>query len=320
MRTNGRKRAWGTPACITAALAVLFVIYITRRTTAPADRALVPNSMKEVGKDSSSPATAAKTTSSAAGAAASKQKLTAAGAKSATHQQLPSITVACVSDLHNLFTKAELRIEVPPGDLLLYAGDVEYTNPTDGLLFGAWLARQPHKHKVVTFGNMDSFGPKQDPPTIPGAIVAVDRIVEVAGYRILGSPWTPKYFGAYQLLDDAHAKAHWARLLPPDAHVDIILTHGPPYGFADSARGKHAGDRALLAAVQALKRPPLLWVTGHIHEAYGTYRVPHPAVPGGVLLVGAANFYLSRPEHARTAQPRAVRLPEAELLRPAAPS
>ena len=68
------------------------------------------------------------------------------------------------------------------------------------------------------------------------------------------------------------------------------------------------------ARPQALKRPPLLWVTGHIHEAYGTYRVPHPAVPDGILLVGAANFYITKPQHADSAQPRAVQLPEGVVL------
>ncbi len=43
----------------------------------------------------------------------------------------------------------------------MYAGDVEYTSSADGQAFGAWLAAQPHTHKVVTFGNMDSFGPKR---------------------------------------------------------------------------------------------------------------------------------------------------------------
>lgn len=83
-----------------------------------------------------------------------------------------------------------------------------------------------------------------------------------------------------QFADEAAAQAHWAQVLPPGAHVDIILTHGPPHGYGDlHGGGLHVGDRALLAAVQGLVRPPLLWLCGHIHAAYGTrHWVPHPKV------------------------------------------
>ncbi len=40
-----------------------------------------------------------------------------------------------------------------------------------------------------------------------------------------------------------------------------------------------------------MKHPPRLWVCGHIHEAVGEYRVPHPTRPDGILLVNAATFY-----------------------------
>ena len=72
---------------------------------------------------------------------------------------------------------------------------------------------------------------------------------------------------------------------------------------------------APLHGLQALEKPPLLWVCGHIHEQYGEHRVPHPRAPSGnILLINSAVYYVQQPEHAVNAQPRAVRLPEAALV------
>lgn len=61
-------------------------------------------------------------------------------------------------------------------------------------------------------------------------------------------------------------------MLPTDEPLDILVTHGPPKGSGDLTRGHHVGDEKLLEAVQKLKTPPVLWLVGHIHNAYGTYK------------------------------------------------
>ena len=136
------------------------------------------------------------------------------------------------------------------GDVLLFAGDAGLGNDKDVARFEAWLSSQPHAHKVVTFGNMDKAAAHTPDGSasikLQHGVVACDEIVTVAGYRILGSPWTPAFFGQWQLEDEAAAEHHWAKLLPPDADVDIIMTHGPPHGYGDSSRGRHVGDKALL--------------------------------------------------------------------------
>lgn len=62
-----------------------------------------------------------------------------------------------------------------------------------------------------------------------------------------------------------------------------------------------------LQAVQAMHHPPLLWVVGHIHNSVGEYRVPHPAVPDGILLINAASNDLRNGD--LNATPRTVELP-----------
>lgn len=59
----------------------------------------------------------------------------------------------------------------------------------------------------MTWGNMDMWaepqrGAAQPPRPIKGITTIKDAVVEVAGLRILGSPWTPKYYGAYQLANE----------------------------------------------------------------------------------------------------------------------
>jgi predicted phosphodiesterase len=58
--------------------------------------------------------------------------------------------------------------------------------------------------------------------------------------------------------------------------VDVIISHGPPYGYGDLSTysnnyGEHVGSRALLEKIIEIQ--PRLVVTGHIHAAYGIYEV-----------------------------------------------
>ncbi|KAG2498878.1 hypothetical protein HYH03_003070 [Edaphochlamys debaryana] len=203
--------------------------------------------------------------------------------------------------------------------MLLFAGDAALGSDAEAQMFERWLAGLPITGpKVMTWGNMDTVtkGNPTDPQRLPSATLIVDAIKEVNGYRIFGSPWSLRFAGAYQLDHDAlQLEAFWAKLLPPDSDVDIILTHGPPFGVADKTRGKNRGDRGLLRAVQDLVKPPLMWVTGHIHEQYGEHRVPHPKVPEGIPLVNAAAFYAQYPEHKAKVQPKRYQLPEVKLLK-----
>ncbi|GLC42050.1 hypothetical protein PLESTB_001062700 [Pleodorina starrii] len=228
-----------------------------------------------------------------------------------------STVVVSLSDIHGLHLRDDV-IDVPDGDVLVIAGDIELRSPRDVSLLERWLATLPHRHKVVGFGNMDLAAYEAgEGLKLEGACVVVDRVVEVAGLRLLASPWSPEYCGVWQLEDEAAGQRHWSQLLPPDLEIDVLVTHTPPYGYGDLTRGRHVGDKQLLAAVQALKRPPRLWICGHIHEAVGEHRVPHPAShqPEGILLVNAAVFYAGAHKgYERHAQPRAVALPEGRVV------
>ena len=63
--------------------------------------------------------------------------------------------VVCISDTHN--RHAELP-PLPPGDILIHAGDLTETGTEAELEAAfAWLSSAPHKHKIVVAGNHDSL-------------------------------------------------------------------------------------------------------------------------------------------------------------------
>ena len=70
--------------------------------------------------------------------------------------------------------------------------------------------------------------------------------------------------------------------LPIDGKT-IFVTHAPPFGIMDEARGEHAGSRAVLRIMEEEK--PLVLACGHIHEIEGVQEHGETTV----LKVGAAN-------------------------------
>ena len=61
----------------------------------------------------------------------------------------------------------------------------------------------------------------------------------------------------------------------------LLLTHSPPYGFFDTARGGHVGSRAIRKIIK--EKRPFVNFCGHVHEHAGieklgnTYIVKIPA-------------------------------------------
>ena len=174
--------------------------------------------------------------------------------------------VVCISDTHT----AHRDLVVPPGDLLVCAGDfTRRGDEADVRAFDAWLGELPHPHKVVIAGNHD-FAFERDPAArtwLRHATYLQDSGLTVDGLKIWGSPWQPRFFDwAFNLDRGEPLRAVWD-LIPPDTHV--LITHGPPFGILDTtSRGQRVGCEALAEAVARIH--PRLHVFGHIHEAYGT--------------------------------------------------
>eukprot|EP00955_Chlamydomonas_euryale_P105687 365658-Chlamydomonas_euryale.AAC.15 len=61
------------------------------------------------------------------------------------HARLPPLRFVCVSDTHGMHNR---RLEMPPGDVLLFAGDAGLDGDVEIAQFEAWLESLPHQHKA----------------------------------------------------------------------------------------------------------------------------------------------------------------------------
>lgn len=178
-----------------------------------------------------------------------------------------SLTLVVISDTHGLHDV----LEVPPGDVLIHAGDITRRGDLEDLrAFDRFLAGLDHPHKLVIAGNHDfcfERSPAAARAVLRHAVYLQDSGVEVAGLRFWGSPWQPWFFDwAFNLERGPEIRAKWD-LIPGD--TDVLITHGPPAGHGDmTARGERAGCRDLLARIEEVK--PRFHLFGHIHEDHGT--------------------------------------------------
>lgn len=176
-----------------------------------------------------------------------------------------SCRVAVTADWHG-YTPPEY----PDCDLMLVAGDIGLPEKfgARGLSVEEWLAGAPFP-VVAVAGNHDFDADALR--ALPWTYLE-DEAVEVAGLKIWGSPWSnPFGYGWAFNMTEADQREN-LRLVPDD--VDVIVSHGPAFGFGDLTLGygsrqpQRVGSDALLA--RALELPNLkLVASGHIHPAYG---------------------------------------------------
>jgi len=174
--------------------------------------------------------------------------------------------IVLISDTHELHRE----LAVPPGDLLIHAGDLTFYSKRPWMYraFDVWLGELPHRHKIVIPGNHDYLLEEpRERSAITNATLLVDSGVEVEGIRIWGSPVTPLYGGAFGMSRAADRKRHWARI--PE-NTDILITHGPPFDVLDHDPRSERREGCLQLLEAVLQAKPRLHVFGHVHAGYGT--------------------------------------------------
>ena len=177
--------------------------------------------------------------------------------------------IVFISDTHNLHD----QITVPDGDILIHAGDLTMAGTAEEINdAGRWLRSLPHKYKIVIAGNHDFLfekNPGQAKNLLGRSVTYLqDNEIEIEGLRIWGSPWQPWFMNWAFGVPRGQLHKYWD-LIPKE--LDILVTHGPPYGFLDQAspylKSEHLGDEELLETLRqtALK----IHVFGHIHGGFG---------------------------------------------------
>ena len=101
-----------------------------------------------------------------------------------------------------------------------------------------------------------------------------------------GSPWQPEFCNwAFNLPHNGkELESHW-QAIPND--VDVLITHGPPFGVLDrNSSGMPCGCELLAKEIEERIKPQL-HIFGHLHEGYGI------ACRGKTLYINASTCTLN---------------------------
>jgi predicted phosphodiesterase len=195
-------------------------------------------------------------------------------------------TITFISDTHGKHN--QLNKDLPGGDILIHAGDfmnggydfqeaedfLEWFNKIDNYTDKIFIAGNHDRvfenipHWVEkTLPNYPTIDYLQDEEWVdyndgPNGESTEDNI------RIYGSPWQPEFYNwAFNLPRNGEKmKAKWDAI---PTNIDILVTHGPPYGYLDTPGGSslRVGCEMLRYRVDEIK--PKIHVFGHIHGSAG---------------------------------------------------
>ena len=183
--------------------------------------------------------------------------------------------ITFISDTHAKHN--QVTSSLPGGDVLIHAGDISNKGyRTEIQDFIKWFSTiENYTHKIFIAGNHD-FSCQDEVSAVqellrlnPGSEYLYDDMFligdESADYddmvKVWGSPWQPEFYNwAFNLpRQGAELKEVW-NMIPSD--VDILITHGPPYGHLDyvTYSKQNVGCELLRDRIH---------VFGHIHSSYG---------------------------------------------------
>lgn len=182
-----------------------------------------------------------------------------------------SKTIVAISDTH-------LReFDVPNGDILIHCGDsLMRGDVTEMMKFSKWWNSLPHPVKIFVPGNHDWLFSRNYPlarSMLENTHTLIDKTIKIEGIKVHGSPRTPEFCGwafmhndlpSDNIYDDENNLGKYFDLIPEG--LDILISHGPPYGVLDDApSGPHVGSKELRKAIERAK--PKYVLAGHIHCA-----------------------------------------------------
>ncbi len=202
--------------------------------------------------------------------------------------------IACYADLHGKLPKVvDCDLAVIAGDIGPYGGWQKEFKFFQGK-FIPWM-NQFYQAAFVA-GNHDTML-QQMPYMLQYGYGQRHRYLEddrcemfinrftPARIKVYGTPWT-KTYGNPCFMESEEKLAERFSRIPP---CDILISHGPPYGYGDPGRNAedgterpHEGSQALLDAIHRIK--PLLVVCGHLHGGYGTYQIDRTTVVNAALV------------------------------------
>ncbi|MEM9405614.1 MAG: metallophosphoesterase [Acidobacteriota bacterium] len=171
------------------------------------------------------------------------------------------------SDLHRDIAATELLLERSANvDVLVGAGDFAVVR--QGINDVLRVLRTVEKPCIFVPGNGESFDELEAACAgWSGAHVLHGSGVELDGVSFFGLgggvPVTPFGDWSWDLSEDEAAD-----LLERCPESAVLVSHSPPFGTADTARGQHLGSTAVRDTLRS--KSPKLLVCGHIHDSWET--------------------------------------------------
>ena len=184
--------------------------------------------------------------------------------------------ITLISDTHN--KHKYITDDLPGGDLLIHAGDISSMGYEHEIReFCKWYnSLDNYTNKVFIAGNHD-WGFQINTEKVKEILDFYGNITYLQDKEVLvgeklvsiyGSPWQPEFYNwAFNLQrKGVELKEKWDNI--PN-NTDILITHGPAYGYVDRVIGQteHLGCELLTDRIKEIK--PKIHVCGHIHSGYG---------------------------------------------------
>lgn len=164
-------------------------------------------------------------------------------------------------------------------DMIIHAGDESNNakptlNLPEAIDFFEWYSALPVKYKIYVPGNhsLAFFNNLVTPDQYPDITFLVDKLVEIEGIKIYGTPWTPSFGKSWAYMRPRHKMAEVWKGIP---ECDILVSHGMPKGILDLTEDFETGNliqvgcKALLNKVLEVK--PKIFIGGHLHSESGIY-------------------------------------------------
>jgi Icc-related predicted phosphoesterase len=187
--------------------------------------------------------------------------------------------ITFISDTHGKHD--QITSHLTGGDVIIHAGDMSsmgYKHEIQQFL--KWFnGLDNYTHKIFIAGNHD-WGFQDSPEMCKELLDFYNKVtyleddMELIGddyttaVKVWGSPWQPEFFNwAFNLPRmGEELKEKW-ELIPND--IDILITHGPPWGHLDTVVGNpmNLGCELLTERIKVIT--PKIHVFGHIHSGYG---------------------------------------------------
>lgn len=196
-----------------------------------------------------------------------------------------SYKITVISDTHG--KHKQITKDLPGGDILIHAGDISsmgYEHEVQQ--FCKWFDNiDNYDTKVFIAGNHD-WGFQNNVERIQEIVNSyktIDYIQDDSfslyfnspndefpedNIHFYGSPWQPEFYNwAFNLpRNGSELMEKWNNI--PD-NTDILITHGPAWGYVDQVIGKteHLGCELLTQRIKTIK--PKIHICGHIHSGHG---------------------------------------------------